>query len=106
MTGQANFLQSLGWAVLNSLWQLSLLWVIYQIIAVIFKAATSSFKSSLASSLLISGFAWFIYTLFSSYSSQSNKIVISSALVNANGNEQVNEWLQQTLPIASIIYLL
>ncbi len=32
MTGQTNFLQSLGWAVLNSLWQMALLWVAYQVI--------------------------------------------------------------------------
>ncbi len=29
--GQSNFLQALGWAVLNSLWQMAFLWVIYQL---------------------------------------------------------------------------
>ena len=27
-----NFLQALGWAVLNSLWQMAFLWVIFQLI--------------------------------------------------------------------------
>jgi beta-lactamase regulating signal transducer with metallopeptidase domain len=105
MTGQANFLQSLGWAVLNSLWQLALLWVIYQVITGIFSNAKSSLKSSLASSLLIGGFAWFIYTFLSVYINQTEKTVISSAFVNAESNEQVNIWLQQTLPVASVVYL-
>ena len=106
MTGQANFLQSLGWAVLNSLWQLALLWVIYQVITGIFRNAKSSLKSSLASSLLIGGFAWFIYTFFSVYINSSAKTVISSAFVNEESNEQLNVWLQQTLPIASVFYLI
>ncbi len=106
MTGQANFLQSLGWAVLNSLWQLALLWIIYQVITGIFRTAKSSVKSSLASSLLMGSFAWFIYTFFSAYTNNTNNAVISSAFINPEGNEQVNDWLQQALPIASVIYLL
>lgn len=105
MTGQANFLQSLGWAVLNSLWQLALLWVVYQIVSSIFRTTKSSFRSSLASSLLIAGFVWFIYTFFSAYVNPAEKTVISSAFINADANEQVNVWLQQTLPVASVFYL-
>jgi len=105
MTGQANFLQSLGWAVLNSLWQLALLWVIYQVITGIFRNAKSSLKSSLASSLLIGGFAWFIYTFLCVYINNTAKTVISSAFVNAEPNEQVSVWLLQTLPVASVLYL-
>ncbi len=106
MTGQANFLQSLGWAVLNSLWQLALLWIIYQVVTGIFRNAKSSFKTSLASSLLISGFAWFIYTFITAYSNEAAETVISAAFVNAEGNPGVNKWLRQTLPIASVLYLI
>ncbi|MFZ1263758.1 MAG: M56 family metallopeptidase [Chitinophagaceae bacterium] len=105
MTGQANFLQSLGWAVLNSLWQLALLWVFYQVITGIFNKAKSSIKSSLASSLLLGGFAWFIYTFFSAFNSQGTNEILSAAFVNATGNQQLNEWMQQTLPVASVLYL-
>jgi len=65
IVGQSNFLQALGWAVLNSLWQMAFLWVIYQLIAGIFKTTRSSQKSYLATSLIVTGFAWFIYTFFS-----------------------------------------
>ncbi len=105
MTGQANFLQSLGWAVLNSLWQLALLWIIYQFITGIFRTAKSSFKSSLASSLLTGGFAWFIYTFLSALTDNSNPVIISPSSANAESNAELNSWLQQTLPVASVLYL-
>ncbi|HKB46001.1 MAG TPA: M56 family metallopeptidase [Chitinophagaceae bacterium] len=111
--GQTNFLQSLGWAMLNSLWQMALLWVIYQFITGIFSTAAlgkkikSSAKSSLASSLLITGFAWFIYTFVSIFTSHTaNDAILSAGFVNAQGNEQLNKWLHQTLPVASLIYLI
>ncbi len=106
MTGHTNFLQSLGWAILNSLWQLALLWVIYQIISSIFSKINSSIKSALAFSLLITGFSWFIYTFLAVYSNQAtDSTILSLAVVSTDGNQQLNEWLQQTLPLASILYL-
>ncbi len=105
MTGQANFLQSLGWAVLNSLWQLALLWIIYQFITGIFRTANSSFKSSLASSLLTGGFAWFIYTFLSALTDNSNRAIILPSSANSESNAELNSLVQQTLPVASVFYL-
>ena len=104
--GQANFLQSLGWAVLNSLWQMALLLVIYQVITGITKSAKSSFRSSLASLLLITGFALFIYTFISFYTNHSSdQALLIASFLNTEENQQVTNWLQQTLPIASVFYL-
>ncbi len=63
--GQSNFLQALGWAVLNSLWQMALLWVVYQLATALFRINKSSQKGFLATALLFSGFAWFVFTFFS-----------------------------------------
>ena len=107
MTGGANFLQALGWAVLNSLWQLALLWIVYQLITGIFRKTRSASKSTLASVLLFGGFTWFLYTFFSVFGkSTASEIIADSPVVNAAVNPELNSWLQQTLPIASIIYLL
>lgn len=103
--GQSNFLQALGWAVLNSLWQMALLWVIYQAITGIFRSARSSQKSTLATGLLLAGFGWFAYTFFSILASSSSHEAIASGFVNINGNQQLDNWLYQTLPIASVLYL-
>src|SRR5689334_583177 len=103
---QTNFLQSLGWAILNSLWQLALLWVVYQVITGIFRKASSSSRSRLATILLFSGFGWFVFTFISALLKGGNtQQVSSSVFVNPAANETVNEWLQRTLPIASMIYL-
>lgn len=106
MTGGANFLQSLGWAVLNSLWQLALLWVLYQLITGIYRKMGSSARSSLAMILLLAGFGWFIFTFFSVFGkATSSHIIAESPLVNAGTNPELNDWLQNTLPLASIAYL-
>lgn len=103
--GQSNFLQALGWAVLNSLWQMALLWVIYQAITGIFRSARSSQKSTLATGLLLAGFGWFAFTFFSILASSSSHEAIASGFVNIDGNQQLDSWLYQTLPIASVLYL-
>jgi bla regulator protein blaR1 len=102
--GPTNLLQALGWAVLNSLWQMALLWVIYQLITGINKTAKSSIKTSLASGLLIAGFVWFIYTFLSVLTSQP-ATAVSSGLAGIDTNLRLNNWLQQTLPVTSVIYL-
>lgn len=103
---QSNFLQALGWAVLNSLWQMALLWVVYQLITAVFKTARSSPKSLLASLLAIAGFTWFLLTLVSILYKTENAVIGSTGLINLDGNGQLNDWLYRTLPIASLLYLI
>ncbi|MBN8673651.1 MAG: M56 family metallopeptidase [Chitinophagales bacterium] len=103
---QSNFLQALGWAVLNSLWQMALLWVVYQLITTVFKTARSSQKSLLASLLAIAGFTWFLLTLVSILYKTENAVIGSTGLINLEGNGQLNDWLYRTLPIASLLYLI
>ncbi|HTD93005.1 MAG TPA: M56 family metallopeptidase, partial [Chitinophagaceae bacterium] len=103
----SNFLQALGWAVLNSLWQLALLWVVYQLITAVFKINKPAQKSSLSILFLYAGFAWFIFTFISIAADKS--AAISSdyiGLMNIDGNQAVNNWLHTALPIASLLYLL
>ena len=103
--GQSNFLQALGWAVLNSLWQMALLWVVYQLITAIFRTAKSSQKSSLATILLFAGFAWFVFTFFAILADVSSAHSGYSSFIIINSNTEVNNWLYTMLPIASIVYL-
>ena len=101
MTGQTSFLQIIGWALLNSLWQMAILWVIYQLITGLITKITSSAKASLASVFLIVGFTWFIYTFISIF---INNDVSSSILINNGSSFSMNSWLQKILPVASVIY--
>ena len=43
---QSDFMQALGWAVLNSLWQMALLWVLFQGIIIFLKIKRQSFKTA------------------------------------------------------------
>ena len=106
MAGQTSFLQSLGWAVLNSFWQMALLWVTYQALNSLFRSLKSSHRSSLAFTFLLTGFAWFIYTFFSVYSEQSTTGTAITSPIIVTGNSEVNQGIQSFLPVASVIYLL
>jgi beta-lactamase regulating signal transducer with metallopeptidase domain len=103
----SNFLQALGWAILNSLWQMAFLWVLFQVI-LSFGVNKSSAKSRLAAVLMTAGFGWFLYTLV--YHWLINPDAIKSSLLAIgsfeNGNAMWNEQLKSILPFASVVYLL
>ena len=103
--GHAAFLQSLGWALLNSLWQLAFLWVIYQVVFSFKTSPSPVIKSLTASLFLTTGFGWFLFTLFSHLFSGSPETSLSSAFSAINGYAEINTWLQSSLPIASVLYL-
>ncbi|MES1222274.1 MAG: M56 family metallopeptidase, partial [Bacteroidota bacterium] len=100
------FLQSLGWAVLNSVWQMAFLWIIYNVSLSIPRNVRPAHKSAIAVTMLITGFAWFLFTFISLYMNRDN----NSAFVTLNGlsagmNENLNNWLDTILPFASILYI-
>jgi bla regulator protein BlaR1 len=101
---QVNFLQSLGWSLINSLWQMALLWVVYQFITVSFQKIRPAHKTSLATLLTFTGFAWFIYTFISSLVSETNSITsfYSTGLIS---NDNWKYFAGKILPYASLIYL-
>lgn len=59
---QSTFLHALGYAIGHSLWQMSLLWLVYMAIVHV-NQWTSSQRYNLAVSVAGTGFAWFIATL-------------------------------------------
>lgn len=60
---QSPFLHALGYAIGHSLWQMSLLWLVYTAIVHLHQW-TSSQRYNLAVTAASTGFAWFIVTLF------------------------------------------
>ena len=102
-----NFLQALGWAVLNSLWQMAFLWVIFHVV-LSFGINKPAAKSRLATILLSTGFVWFMYTLIFHWFIDPDSIKRSLLAIGSfeTGNTVWNEKLQLILPYASVAYLL
>lgn len=97
---QLQLLQSLGWALLNSFWQLGIIWILFQVLSG--TCSTSRQRSLLAITLLFSGFAWFIATIFFVYISLASGNGASSLFLNT----ATAGFLQPQLPTLSVAYLL
>ncbi len=116
---QSPFLQALGYAIINSLWQFAILWVVYFLINSFFKLSSHK-KYSLALLMQITGFIWFAGTLafyyqqclnetatIAEYLNQYSLIEISTSTVSTKA--KLFAWIiktEQFLPYLSIAYLL
>lgn len=68
LLGQSAFLKALGWALLNSIWQMAILWLVYLLLsASLRKQLTAHIKHSLSLLLLAMGSLWFAFTLAFKY---------------------------------------
>lgn len=97
-----QLLQSLGWALLNSLWQMALLWIVYQMLGFFLQKAKATQRATLASALLLTGFGWFVSNFITVYLDISAGETIGSPLAAF----VYNDWLPQSLPWISGLYLL
>lgn len=110
------FLQSLGWAIANSLWQSTVLWIAYYVVIPGYKNASAKFKNNYSTILLFSSFVWFCITLFTKYfvlvnqTSNNTSQIIQPNTVFINVANQ--SWqsilikLSAVLPYLSVAYLL
>ena len=99
---QSNFLQALGWAVINSLWQMALLWIVYKFFVFVFKPG-SSLKAKSAFITLVAGTVWFFISFFIAFNSPG----AATSVFSAGGIDYTfNDSISAILPFASVIYLL
>jgi len=114
---QSTFLQALGFAIANSLWQTALLWLIYILVSNLL-SLTASAKYRLAVAGQFTSFSWFIITL-QFYYQQYSRAWQQSATVSQNiqtitwsdgsFSSQLVNWMvkgEQLLPYVSMAYLL
>jgi bla regulator protein blaR1 len=99
--GQSAFLQALGWATLNSIWQMALLWCCFLGANYLFRLAAEK-KYLLSVTALVCGSLWFIITFILSYTGKfSNGITFSH-----NYTYTLDGFLPAILTAASVTYLL
>ena len=100
----AYFLQSIGWAILNSFWQAGLLWLLYKFIVSLNKRSSAVFKHDLSLVFLLTSFAWFVFTIWTTYSSLKSFIPISNVVYSSL--QAINfQQLNVLLPYLSVLYV-
>ncbi len=62
---QSALLQALGWSLLNSLWQMGLLWFIYKVSILLFPDISARSRHGLILSLLAAGTSWSVLSFVS-----------------------------------------
>ncbi|HEX8314459.1 MAG TPA: M56 family metallopeptidase, partial [Flavisolibacter sp.] len=96
---QSQFLQALGWATLNSFWQMAVLWCAFVAVNYLVKlSATKKYQASVGAMLI--GFAWFLVTFTLYYQNNS-----SSYAFFENTIPHSNSFLNTCLISASVTYL-
>jgi len=111
---QSAVLRALGWSLLNSLWQMAFLWLVYAVFTHIFRRASASARHGLAVLLLGSGAVWTIIAFFNAllYADPATsaynpglalfpRVQWASSFLQT-GRELINE----CLPYCSTLYLL
>lgn len=116
---QSNFLQALGYAITNSVWQTALIWVVYFFVTSIL-ALSASAKYRLATIAQCTGFIWFLvtcayyYSYYSSVIQTTNSVKFSQNLQNRVSASttiysSVINWMikgELLLPYVSFAYLI
>ncbi len=112
LLAQSPFLKALGWALLNSLWQYGLLWLLVMMLVNTRKKMAPAVKHGVSLVTMLAGFAWFLYDLAVTYFAYSN----ASQVPGYNYPLQflpvyhavyasVQHFLEYTLSYFSLLYL-
>ncbi|AXY74930.1 hypothetical protein D3H65_13435 [Paraflavitalea soli] len=114
LVNQSAFLKALGWSLLDSLWQMGVLWLIYVLLTANGKKFNARQRHTLALLSLAGGSCWFLITLVINFYKAAATPQFVTLLVNAG--EAINTpasfksniagWLELVLPFLSVAYLL
>lgn len=102
---ESNLLQSLGWALINSLWQMALLWVIYQVILSL-SSFNAKFRVNLAVAFLLTGFGWFLLTFLKDIVNGDHHIITNAIAGSLIGEKSLQGVGLKILPFISGVYLI
>jgi Zn-dependent protease with chaperone function len=110
---QSAFLSALGLALAGSLWQMAILWLLYQMLTGMGRRLSAPMRHSLASLLVIGGTAWFfvslIWNLASGRAASFHPRLIGLDWTNSNHGlpfwDNLKNTFRSSLPYLSSIYL-
>lgn len=96
---QSELLQAIGWAIVNSIWQMAFLWCLYLLIVRVFSPSSNT-KYTLAVSSLLGGALWSFYS-FISFKVDGSAVQEGMASVIGTGDI----FISNILSAASMAYL-
>ncbi|MDO9375101.1 MAG: M56 family metallopeptidase [Ferruginibacter sp.] len=99
----AYFLQSVGWAIAHSFWQAGFLWLLYSVIVRSNGQLSALAKYQLGVCVLLSVFAWFIFTIVGNYQELANQGVEGFRLTPFSWTISMQS-VNGTLPFLSLLY--
>jgi beta-lactamase regulating signal transducer with metallopeptidase domain len=98
MPALQSILTALGWSLLNSLWQMAVLWIAFYILTAENKRVSATGKHNLALVFVFIGAEWFVYDLI--------HLLNRPADPPFSGFIPVSDPLNRLVPFLSIVYLL
>ncbi|KAA9037733.1 M56 family metallopeptidase [Ginsengibacter hankyongi] len=108
------FLQALGSAILNSLWQAFILWLLYETISASYKNASAKFKNNLSTVLVFFSFILFLAGFVSKIINHQSALSITYAITNTakvaaaehtSAFEKFLLYAGSSLPYLSVAYI-
>jgi beta-lactamase regulating signal transducer with metallopeptidase domain len=99
---QSDFLQALAYALLNSIWQMGLLWLAVVFILRVLKLSSAQ-KFTIAFTAQVFGFTFFIFTLLNNYSEKPLQMFDVSDINYINN---ASGFLNYAMPFIAVLYLL
>jgi beta-lactamase regulating signal transducer with metallopeptidase domain len=112
---QSAFLQSLGWAIANSIWQAGIFWILYHSAISSYTNASSKLKNNISTVFLFGSFLWFLVTFFNKfvYSEKLSASLPQQLFISADSNsthtvlnsQNVIKAFSYSLPYLSVAYL-
>ncbi|MBO9563354.1 MAG: M56 family metallopeptidase [Niastella sp.] len=111
LVNQSAFLKALGWSLLDSLWQMGALWLIYVLLTANGRRFNARQRHTLALLSLAGGSGWFLTTLIINFYKAAAAPEMITLVVNAGENlpavkSGMSTFLEPVLPFLSVAYLL
>ncbi len=111
LLAQSAFLKALGWALLHSLWQMGVLWLLYALLTGNGKRFQSRQRYNLALILVSIGTLSFVYTLIKEFYQLAEPTIVyhqvnSFSTTDTSLISQAASLLDPALPVLSVFYLL
>ncbi|HTQ27725.1 MAG TPA: M56 family metallopeptidase [Puia sp.] len=108
----SQLLQALGWSLINSVWQMALLWVLHLVLSGTGKGFSATTRHMAALLLTAAGTGWFVLTFFSRLSSDPGAGTGNIPVLTSSTGNNLMLWLytgkkllNQLLPYLTFAYL-